>query len=78
MTVVWRSGWRARLARLKTRDRGELALLAGAFVFLLLLLIVITLAGEVREGETLKFDERILLALRDPRTLPCRSALGGC
>jgi undecaprenyl-diphosphatase len=67
MTEVRRSGWRARLARIRTRDRGELALLTGAFVFLLLLLIVIKLAGEVVEGETLKFDQRILLALRDPQ-----------
>jgi undecaprenyl-diphosphatase len=67
MTAVRRSGWRGRLARLKTRDRGELALLAGALVFVLLLLIFIKLAGEVLEGETLKFDQRILLALRDPQ-----------
>jgi undecaprenyl-diphosphatase len=67
MTAVRRSGWRARLARLKTRDRGELALLAGAFVFVLLLLIVIKLAAEVLEGDTLKFDRRILLALRNPQ-----------
>jgi undecaprenyl-diphosphatase len=67
MTAVRRSGWRARLARLKTRDRDELALLAWAFVFVLLLLIVIKLAGEVLEGETLKFDQRILLALRNPQ-----------
>ena len=56
-----------RLARFKPRDRGELVLLAGGVVLLLLLLIVITLAGEVLEGETLKFDKRILLALRNPR-----------
>lgn len=56
-----------RLARFKPRDRGELVLLAGGVVLLLLLLIVITLAGEVLEGETLKFDKRILLALRSPR-----------
>ena len=67
MTAVQSSGWRARLARLKTRDRGELALLAGAFVFVLLLLIVIKLAAEVLEGDTLKFDRRILLALRNPQ-----------
>jgi undecaprenyl-diphosphatase len=61
------SAWRARLTRLRTRDRGEIALLAGAFVFVLLLLIVIKLAAEVLEGETLKFDRRILLALRNPQ-----------
>ncbi len=67
MTAVQSTAWRARLARLKTRDRGELALLAGAFVFVLLLLIVIKLAAEVLEGETLGFDRRILLALRNPQ-----------
>ena len=67
MTAVQSSDWRVRLARLKTRDRSELALLAGAFVFVLLLLIVIKLAAEVLEGDTLKFDRRILLALRNPQ-----------
>ena len=59
-----RADWRQRLARLRPRDRGELTLLVGAVVFLLLLLVVIKLAGEVVEGETLKFDRRILTALR--------------
>jgi undecaprenyl-diphosphatase len=54
------------LRRLKSRDRAELALLAGAVVFLLLLVVVIKLAGEVLEGETLNFDRRVLLALRNP------------
>jgi undecaprenyl-diphosphatase len=54
------------LRRLKSRDRAELTLLAGAVVFLLLLVVVIRLAGEVLEGETLNFDRRVLLALRDP------------
>jgi undecaprenyl-diphosphatase len=67
MTPLHPSNWRARVARLGTRDRGELALLAGAIVFVLLLLMFIELAGDVREGETLKFDQRILLALRDPQ-----------
>jgi undecaprenyl-diphosphatase len=58
--------WSTRLARFRPRDRAELALLAGGVVFLLLLLTVMKLAGEVVEGETLKFDTRILLALRDP------------
>jgi undecaprenyl-diphosphatase len=56
--------WRKRLARFKPRDRGELTLLVGAVVFLLLVLTVIRLAGEVVEGETLNFDKRVLTALR--------------
>ena len=56
--------WRKRLARFKPRDRGELTLLVGAVVFLLLVLAVIRLAGEVVEGETLNFDKRVLTALR--------------
>jgi undecaprenyl-diphosphatase len=59
----WRERW---IARLKSRDRAELTLLAGGVLLLLLVIIVIKLAGEVLEGETLKFDKRILLALRDP------------
>jgi undecaprenyl-diphosphatase len=65
MTVT-PSGWRATLARMKPRDSGELALLAGGILFLLLLIIVVKLAGEVLAGETLEFDRRILLALRSP------------
>ncbi|MEP6592207.1 MAG: phosphatase PAP2 family protein [Acidobacteriota bacterium] len=61
--------WRRHLARMKPRDRGELALLAGGVVLLLLLFVVIRLAGEVLEGETLTFDKRILVALRDPADL---------
>lgn len=54
-------------ARFKPRDRDELFLLVGGACLVLLLLVVIKLAGEVAEGETLKFDRRILLALRDPQ-----------
>jgi undecaprenyl-diphosphatase len=55
------------LARFKPRDRDELFLLVGGACIVLLLLVVIKLAGEVVEGETLKFDRSILLALRDPQ-----------
>ena len=55
------------LARFRPRDRDELLLLVGGVFVLLLLLVVMKLAGEVLEGETLRFDKRILLALRDPR-----------
>jgi undecaprenyl-diphosphatase len=53
-------------ARFRPRDREELFLLVGGACILLLVLVVIKLAGEVVEGETLKFDRSILLALRDP------------
>ncbi|MDQ3213521.1 MAG: phosphatase PAP2 family protein [Acidobacteriota bacterium] len=55
------------LARVTPRDRGELRFLLGGVLFLLLLLAVMHLADEVLEGETLSFDRRFLLALRDPR-----------
>src|SRR6476660_3727718 len=54
------------LARFRPRDRDELFLLVGGVCIVLLLLVVMKLAGEVAEGETLKFDGSILLALRDP------------
>ena len=63
------SGWRRRVARIRPRDRSELVLLAGGAALLLLALVVFTLAGEVLEGETLTFDRRILVALRDPANL---------
>lgn len=61
-----RPPWRRALARIRPRDRGELAFLAGGILLLILLLVIIRLAGEVVEGETLAFDRRILLALRQP------------
>lgn len=61
-----RSGWREWLGRVRPRDRGELTLLVSCIVALLLVVVFSRLASEVLEGETQKFDERILLALRDP------------
>ena len=60
-----RTGWRKQLARIKPRDRTELALLIGGIAFLLLLVLFIKLASEVFEGETQSFDKKILLSLRD-------------
>jgi undecaprenyl-diphosphatase len=60
------SKWRRRLARIAPRDRRELELLVGCILGLLLLVTVIKLAGAVIEGETLEFDKRILMGLRDP------------
>jgi undecaprenyl-diphosphatase len=58
-------GWRKRLARLKPRDRQELMLLVSALALLVLVFAVFKLGSEVLEGETRKFDEQILTALRD-------------
>lgn len=60
-----RTGWRKQLARIKPRDRTELALLIGGVAFLFLLVTFSKLASEVFEGETQSFDKKMLLALRD-------------
>ena len=69
MTAKARTGWRGWLARVKPRDRWELTLLITAIVFLVLLLVIIKLASEVLEGETLQFDRAILIGLLDPLDL---------
>jgi undecaprenyl-diphosphatase len=61
-----RSLWPHLLARVKPRDRNELALLLGGVIVLLLLFTVSKLASKVLEGETQQFDKQILVALRDP------------
>ena len=53
------------------RDREELLLLVGLLVLLGITFVVFNLAGEVLEGDTQQFDERILASLRkadDPST----------
>jgi undecaprenyl-diphosphatase len=60
------AGWWKRLAGVAPRDRLELELLVGALAVLGLVFLFFHLAGEVLEGDTQKFDTRILLALRDP------------
>jgi undecaprenyl-diphosphatase len=61
------------------RDRGELAMLVGALVAIALTIGFLVLAGNVLEGDTQRFDERLLAALRSaddpgrpigPRWLP--------
>jgi undecaprenyl-diphosphatase len=61
------------------RDRGELAMLGGAFIAIALTIGFFVLAGNVLEGDTQHFDERMLAALRSaddpsrpvgPRWLP--------
>ncbi len=66
MTRSARADWRQWLARVKPKDRGELGLLVGAIVFLVLVVSISKLASEVFEGETQRFDKEILAALRDP------------
>jgi undecaprenyl-diphosphatase len=46
------------------RDRGELGVLVGGIVLILLLLLTFVLVGEVLEGTTQAFDERVIRALR--------------
>lgn len=46
------------------RDRDELTLLVGMLVLLGVLWLILNLAGEVLEGDTLDFDKRMLSALR--------------
>lgn len=54
------------LAHVTSRDRTELTLLVSALVVLLFSVAFIQLAGEVLEGDTQLFDERVLAALRQP------------
>ena len=48
------------------KDRDELRLLLGALAVVALALGFFVLAGEVGEGETQRFDERVLTLLRSP------------
>ncbi len=54
------------MTHITSRDRTELTLLVSAFAVLLLTIAFVQLAGEVLEGDTQHFDERVLAALRDP------------
>jgi undecaprenyl-diphosphatase len=57
---------RRLLGRLAPRDRGELLVLVVSLGVVLLLLGFFVLTGEVLEGDTQAFDERVLSALRRP------------
>lgn len=60
-------GWLSEIAALvRRRDRAELALLTGGLLLVLLSLATFELAGEVLEGDTRAFDERVLRAMRRP------------
>jgi undecaprenyl-diphosphatase len=69
-------GLRARGAGLfryvAARDRAELILLVGALMLIALTFVTFELVGEVLEGDTQRFDERILQLLRkaDDPSLP--------
>src|SRR5688572_19348084 len=58
------SVWRALKTHVAARDRTELLLLLGTLALLGIVLVVVNLAGEVLEGDTLDFDKRMLAALR--------------
>lgn len=50
--------------RIASRDRQELTLLIGTLVLLGVLLLILNLAGQVLEGDTLEYDKRLLQSLR--------------
>ena len=58
------SGLQALKARVAARDRAELWLLLGMLALLGIVLVILNLAGEVLEGDTLEFDKRMLASLR--------------
>jgi undecaprenyl-diphosphatase len=65
--------WSGRLLRgVSRRDRGELVILGAALTLLFVLFSFFELAGNVLEGDTQQFDERVLVALRraDDVSLP--------
>lgn len=71
MRLQGSAGLRFLKKHLVQRDREELLLLVGLLVLLGIMFVVVSLAGEVLEGDTQQFDERILAALRkadDPST----------
>lgn len=51
-------------AHVSARDRTELLLLLGTVALLGIVFMILNLAGEVLEGDTLEFDKRMLAALR--------------
>lgn len=62
---VTRAGGLAGLARqISRRERGELVVLVGALLLIVLLLVAVVLTGQVLEGDTQRFDERVLRSLR--------------
>jgi undecaprenyl-diphosphatase len=64
MRVKLMMGLRKLKAHIAKRDRQELGLLLGTLALLGIIYVVISLAGEVLEGDTLEFDKRMLASLR--------------
>ena len=58
------SGVRAVWTHLASRDRDELRLLLGALTLVAIILGLLALVGNVLEGDTQQFDERLLKSLR--------------
>jgi undecaprenyl-diphosphatase len=58
------AGLQALKARVAARDRAELWLLLGTLALLGIVMVILNLAGEVLEGDTLEFDKRMLASLR--------------
>lgn len=58
------AGFQKLRTHLARRDREELQLLIGTLALLGATLLVLNLAGEVLEGDTLHFDQRLLASLR--------------
>ena len=56
--------WNWLLGHVKRRDRSELAVIVVALLVLALAQLFLLLAGEVVDGDTQRFDERMLAALR--------------
>ncbi|CAN5848515.1 hypothetical protein BH24ACI5_BH24ACI5_12240 [soil metagenome] len=61
-TVI--AGLQKLKARVASRDRDELWLLLGMLALLGGILVIVNLAGEVIEGNTLEVDKRMLAGLR--------------
>ena len=58
--------WEWLLGTVRRRERSELAVMLAALLVLGLAQTFLLLAGEVLEGDTQSFDERMLAALRKP------------
>ena len=56
--------WRSLLSLVQRRERSELSVLLAILAVLVLAQMFIFLAGQVLDGDTQKFDERMLAALR--------------
>jgi undecaprenyl-diphosphatase len=63
MRIV-KAGLEKLKTRLVARDREELWLLVGMLLLIGTTLVLVNLAGEVLEGDTLEFDRRLLSSLR--------------